>query len=484
MEPKNLLFIFSDEHTREITGCYGNSIVKTPNIDALAARGTTFDNAYTNCPICVPARASLATGRYVSEIGYWDNAHPYEGRVPGWGHRLIDAGHEVVAIGKLHYRSAEDRTGWSREIDTLHVVDGLGDLLGCYRHEITERGAVKKLAADAGPGDSTYIGYDTRIADQACEWLAAEAPKRRDRPWVLFLGFVLPHFPLIAPPEYYAMYPNDALPWPRLYDQADRPTHPVLEQLRIAMNYDKYFTPEKVRIARSAYFGMVSYLDHNIGRVLRALEASGLADDTRVLYTTDHGDNIGHRGLWGKSVMYEESTALPMVLAGADVPAGQRVSAPTSLVDVYQTVLDATGVALTDEEREGMPGHSLLAMANGDRPERTVLSEYHAAGSCTGFFMIRHGRYKYVHYVGHAPQLFDLEADPQETRDLAADPAMGRVLDTCEAKLRALVDPEAVNARAFRDQDARIAAHGGLEAVRARGDFGYTPAPGQTPLYD
>ena len=465
MTPRNLLFIFSDEHTREIAGCYGNPIVRTPNLDRLAAGGTRFEAAYTNCPICVPARASLATGRYVHQIGNWDNAHPYSGETPGWGHRLIAAGHEVTAIGKLHYRAAEDPSGFRHEIDTLHVVDGLGDLLGLERRDMEERGAAKQLAA------------------LACRWLAEEAPKQK-QPWVLFVGFVLPHFPLIAPQDYYDLYPPETLPWPRFYGPDERPSHPVIRTLSQVLAYDKYFDEARVRIARSAYFGMVSLLDHNIGLLLGALAANGHAEETRIIYTSDHGDNIGHRGLWGKSVKYEESAAVPMIIAGPEVPVGRRVAAPVSLVDCHQTILEGAGLPLTEEERHAMPGHSLWRFADGEAPERTVLSEYHAAGASTGMFMIRDGKWKYVHYVGAAPQLFDLAADPQEARDLAADPAHQGVLARCEEKLRAIVDPEAVDARAFRDQQARIEANGGLAAIRARGDFGYTPAPGQVPLFD
>ena len=484
MTPRNLLFIFSDEHTQEITGCYGNPIVRTPVLDALAAGGTRFDNAYTNCPICVPARASLATGRYVHQIGCWDNAHPYTDSPPGWGQRLIDRGHEVTAIGKLHYRDSQDANGFAHEIDTLNVVDGLGDLLGLERRHMEERGGAKQLAAQSGPGDSTYIRYDASTAEQACRWLAEEAPKLDDRPWVLFVGFVLPHFPLIAPQEYYDLYPPDSLPWPRFYGPDERQTHPVIETLSQVLAYDPYFDDRTVRVARSAYFGMVSLLDYNIGLVLAALKTNGHGDDTRILYTSDHGDNLGHRGLWGKSVMYEEAAKIPMILAGPEVPSGHAVAAPVSLVDCHQTILEGAGLALTEEEQHHMPGHSLLRMAAGETPERTVLSEYHAAGSSTGFFMIRDGKWKYVHYVGEVPQLFDLEADPQEARDLGTSADHGDVLARCEAKLRAIVDPEAVNERAFRDQQARIEANGGLEAIRARGDFGYTPAPGQVPTFD
>ena len=128
MKPSNLLFILSDEHRRDSLGCYGHPLVQTPHLDGLAERGVRFTGAYTNCPICVPARASLATGRYVNEIGYWDNAFPYEGRVPGWGHELMAAGHRVDSIGKLHYRSAADADGFTNKILPLNVVDGVGDV--------------------------------------------------------------------------------------------------------------------------------------------------------------------------------------------------------------------------------------------------------------------------------------------------------------------------------------------------------------------
>ncbi len=482
MQSKNLLFILSDEHQRDITGCYGNQIVRTPHLDALAARGTRFTNAYTPCPICVPARTSLATGRHVFQTRSWDNAHPYHGETPSWGHRLIDAGHEVVSIGKLHYRDTHDPNGFSEEILPLHVLDGLGDLLGLMRNPPAPRGNMPALSRDAGPGQSSYTDYDRSIAAEACKWLERRAGKREARPWVLFVSFVRPHFPLIAPPEHFALYPPEQMPWPRLYDKMARPTHPALQQLRDCMNYDDFFDAERVRIAVAAYYALVSFLDEQIGRVLTALEQAGLGADTRILYTSDHGDNLGNRGLWGKSVMYEESVAVPMIVAGPDVPAGHIVDAPVSLIDCYRTVLECAGVR-TPPADDALPSRSLWeAIARPDR-ERSVISEYHAAGSVTGTFMLRHGRWKYVYYVGYAPQLFDLEQDPGEAVDLAGDEASRPILAECEAALRAILDPEAVSAHAFADQAAMIAAHGGLAEILRRGDFGYTPAPGEKPAF-
>lgn len=452
--------------------------MRTPNLDALAARGTRFDRAYTPCPICVPARAALATGRHVFQTRAWDNAHPYHGEIPSWGHRLLDAGHEVVSIGKLHYRDSSDGNGFGEEILPLHVLDGIGDLLGLIRTPPAARGNMPALAREAGPGQSSYNDYDRAIAAAACDWLRKRATARAGKPWTLFVSFVRPHFPLVPPPEFFALYPPERMPLPRLYGSGERPTHEAVKALRDCMNYDDFFDEEKVRIAVAAYHALVTFLDHNIGQVLGALQDAGLEGDTRVIYTSDHGDNLGNHGLWGKSVMYEESAAIPMILAGPDVPRGAATDGGASLIDCYRTLLEGAGVPLPPQD-EVLPSRSLWDIARGGDPGRAVLSEYHAAGSSTGTYMLRRGRWKLVHFVGYPPQLFDLQEDPHEARDLAGDPSLRGVLAECEAALRATLDPEQVSATAFADQAALIAAHGGVDAILKRGDFGYTPAPGE-----
>jgi choline-sulfatase len=482
-KPTNVLFILSDEHTRDVAGCYGDRIVKTPNIDALAARGTKFTAAYTNCPICVPARASLQTGTYVAENACWDNAHPYDGSIRGWGHRLRELGHHTMSIGKLHFRSDKDDNGFIEEIIPLHVVDGQGDLLGLIRRpEPAARGGMPDLAKSAGPGESTYANYDRNIRDGAIEWLTTRASKL-DKPWALFVSMVKPHFPLVAPPEFFAMYPPESMPMPRLYGPDAYPTHPSVKALRACMSYDDFFSPEKVRIALSAYYGMVSFLDDNIGQILRALEAAGLADTTRIVYSTDHGDNLGNRHMWGKSVHYEEAAAIPMIVAGPGIPAGKTCKTPVTLVDIYPTIVRSVGIE-PDAQDKALPGQSLVELANAPcDPERVAFGEYHAAASITAMYLVRKGRWKYIHHVGFQPELFDLETDPGETRDLGTDPAHAATVAMMEAELRKIIDPEAVNARAFADQEAKIARNGGVEALIKRGDFGYSPAPGQKPVF-
>jgi choline-sulfatase len=237
-----------------------------------------------------------------------------------------------------------------------------------------------------------------------------------------------------------------------------------------------------LRRAIAAYFGLVSFVDHNVGRLMEALAETGLAAETRVLYSADHGDNLGTRGLWGKSNMYEEAAGVPMLLAGPEVPEGFVCREPVSLVDAFPTVTDCVGVKPHPDDRD-LPGLSLFEIVRGVAPRRTMLSEYHAAGAATGAFMIRKGRFKYVYYAGMPPQLFDLDSDPQEARDLAREPGYRGLVEDCERELRRVVDPDAADALAKADQRARIAAFGGREAILRRGSFGHSPTPGTKPVY-
>lgn len=483
MKPANSLVILSDEHNKRVTGCYGHPQIRTPNLDRLAAQGTRFTSAYTNCPICVPARASFATGQYVHKIRCWDNAIAYDGKIPSWGHRLMQDGHRVTSIGKLHYLDSDARrNGFDEEILPLHIVNGVGDLLGLIRDELPVRPGSKRLGPEAGPGESEYTRYDREIAAATRQWLEYEAPKYRNKPWVLYVGFVSPHFPLIAPAEFYGLYPEKDVPLPLMYDHAERPRHPFTDAMRKCLCFDDEFDAPMVRRAIAAYFGLVSFLDDNIGRILATLEATGLAPDTRVIYSSDHGDNLGTRGMWGKSTMYEESAGVPLIMAGPDVPKGNVCDVPVMLVDAFQTLIEGAGEKMQARDAH-LPGRSLIDIALGYVPRRTILSEYHAAGALCGSYMIRHGKYKYIHYVGLPPMLFDLDADPFERNDLGRAPEYAAVIKECEAALRKVVDPEAVDRLAKADQAAKIAEVGGKQAILKRGTFRYSPPPGAKPTY-
>ena len=481
MKPSNLLFVMSDQHSRKVAGCYGNPLAQTPVLDRLAAAGTLFENAYTGSPICVPARAGLATGRQVHETRCWDNASPYTGQTPSWGHRLKSHGMRVESIGKLHYRNEQDDTGFDRQHVPLHVVKGIGDVLGSVKDPMPLRKKAKNIVNKIGPGESTYTNYDRQIADRACEWLLTEGARATDTPWMLFVSFVAPHPPWFAPQACWDRFEGVELPSPKpLKSDQD---HPWFEARRASMDIDPHFTEETRRIAIRSYYALVSWLDDNVGRVLGALDEARLAGNTRVIYTSDHGEDLGGRALWGKGTLTEESGGIPLIVSGPDVPRGKRVTASASLLDVFPSVLDCCGIAPKAEDRD-LTGRSVFHMAAGpDDPDRSLMTQYHAAGAASGAFMLRRGKMKLLYYVGYPPQLYDLARDPEELRNVSRDPAYQDTLRGMESALRGMIDPEAIDAQAKSDQRATVELNGGREKVVAKGMFGNTPAPGETPEY-
>jgi len=462
----NLLVLMSDEHNPKMLGCAGHPLARTPHLDALAARGTRFEAAYTTCPICVPARASFATGRYVHQIGYWDNSMGYDGRVKSWGHRLQEHRIPSESIGKLHYRNERDDTGFDRQQIPMHIKDGVGMVHLSIRGQFPDFVPVLStsgIIGEAGPGESEYTAYDRRVGELACKWLARRA-RDAGRPWVLFVSFVTPHYPLIAPDRFFEQYPLADMPLPKCDVRGGFEPHPWLA-LSVATSNAAGYDDDAHRRALAAYLGLVSFTDDQIGQVLAALDRSGLAERTRVLYTSDHGENAGARGLWGKSNHYEEASGIPLVLAGADIPEGRVSRTPVTLADAFPTILEATGIPASEADRD-LPGTSLIQIANGpEGPERVAFSEYHAARSPSGSFMIRKGRYKYIEYVGYEPELFDLASDPEEIRDLAGRPAYAATVASMQQALRGIVEPEAADRAANDAQKTLVEQRGGPRKV-------------------
>ena len=200
---RNLLIIMSDEHRADAMGCAGHPFVETPNLDALAAGGTRFTDAYTPSPICVPARAAFATGRHVHDCGYWDNSMPYLGAPESWGHVLQRGGVRVESIGKLHYRQPDDDVGFDRMTVPMMVKDGVGMVFASIRREDERIAAEGRMLGDyIGPGESNYTRYDTAVVEESIKWFKERAASRSDQPWCLYVGMVAPHFPLVCPEPY------------------------------------------------------------------------------------------------------------------------------------------------------------------------------------------------------------------------------------------------------------------------------------------
>ncbi len=474
MKPKNILILCSDEHARPVTGCYGHPVVKTPVLDRLAAGGVKFTKAYTPSPICIPARASLAAGTQVHETRCWSSAEPYRGQHRSWMHDLRDGGYNVTSIGKLHFGTAEEDHGFTEEIVPMYLAnDGKGWPQGLLRDPLPlSFDEAAQLADEIGAGDTSYTGYDRKVTDHAIAWIKNNAGGKA---WSLFVSWVSPHFPLKAPEEFYDLYKDAEIPDPIVNPTIER--HPALKQIRKFWSYDDHFDEESRVTAIRSYYGLCSFLDHNIGQVLKALEDSGTLDNTIILYISDHGEMLGNHGFWAKSVMYEDSVGVPMILSGPGVKPGD-CDIPVSLTDVAATARGIAGIPETQPPKIWQ-STSLLEIAEDPPKDRFIISEYHDGGCPSGFYMLRKGQWKLVHYAGDYPsQLFDMEADPDELNDLSSSADHAEILDELEADLRAVLDPEEVNAQAFADQAKLVEAYGGKEAIQSIPTFNHTPIEG------
>jgi choline-sulfatase len=479
-QSQNLLFILSDNHNRDLLGCYGDPLIRTPNLDRIAATGVRFTNAYSASPLCCPARAALATGRYPHQTSYWDNAIVYNGRIPSWMHRIRDAGIETVAVGKLHFRSPDDDNGFSEEIVPMHIVEGRGavrNLLRGYDAELDgkEAGRWQMYLNDSGEGETHYQEYDRDITAHATQWLRKK--RRSDGGWALFVSYVSPHPPFRVPKRFLDLYPEDRIPLPPHVAINRKSRHPAAEYQR-----EKFGAPDSTDLRQlkrmiAAYYGLITHMDEQVGILLDCLLACGLGNNTRIIYSSDHGDMRGAHGLLGKGLLYEDSLAVPLIISDPSVSGGYCADQIVSHVDLYPTLLDSFSVPLSGID-EGIRGISLWPAIRGQQSERIGFAEYHANFSRSGSFMLRDGPMKLHYHVGMPPQLFDLASDPHELNDLSSIDEGRRTVERLEKLLREICNPEDVDWRAKADQRHLGEQFGGKDQLAKAPSISFSPPPG------
>ena len=478
-QPSNLIFFQSDNHNRAVAGCYGHTHVKTPNIDRIANDGVRFANAYSTSALCCPARAAIATGRYPHQTGFWDNAIAYDGSVPTWHHRLHEQGHTVVAVGKLHYRSEEDDNGFSEEIEPMHLHEGKGaikNLLRGYDAEpAKDDGSFWKLyMTRSGAGETHYQEYDRRITAKSIEWLKRHG-RSDGKPWVLYVSYISPHPPFTVPRRLYDLYPEKDMPLPKGYKPGARTEHPAMQYLRRMDGMLDMTDEAALRRIAAGYFGLITHLDEQIGVVLKAAEDMGLLGNTRIAYTSDHGELFGSQGLFGKKNLYEGGVGVPLLISGPGVPQGKVSRQIVSHVDLFPTLIEGAGAALAPEDA-ALKGVSLWPAVSGTDQSRVGFAEYHAQASRAAAYALRDDDKKLIYHVDMPPQLFDLACDPDELHDIAA--AQPDTVKALEHQLRTICDPESTDARAKADQRRWVEHWGGRDAVTGSSQILFTPPPG------
>ncbi len=442
----NILVIMTDQHSPHVLGCYGDDLVRTPNLDRLASEGMRFDNTYCPAPLCVPSRMSFMTGRTPTNNRCWDNQQMLHSGIPTWAHVLAPAGFETAIIGRMHFVGPDQRHGFETRVlgERCSVQPGVQPQGGPMWTKFSPGtcGQLREAVELAGRGRTHYQWFDETRTAAAIDWLGRRASAPRARPFAAVLGYSLPHCPFVAPKELFDYY----------YDRVDvpavEPDQPatVTRFRRLRGILDPPLPAERIRVARAAYYGLCEHSDALIGQVLDALDESGLAGDTLVIYTSDHGECAGEHGCWWKSNYYDASVRVPMIarLPGA-VPAGAVSEAVCNLIDIAPTIAEVAGT----EFPLPIDGRSLWPTLTGSHPADWADETFSElvdpkSGRVLASRMIRSGKWKLWEFHDEdrlPPAMFDLDADPGELSDLGADPSVADVRDGLLARLHADWDP-------------------------------------------
>ena len=421
----NILVIMSDEHNASVMGCTGNSLIRTPSLDSLAGRGMVFENCYCNSPLCVPSRLSFTSGKYASGVAAWSNACRLPSDdYPSLPHRLNAAGYQSYLCGKMHYDAAH-RYGFT-EIGQDSINRGHMTGRGIRRRPddlATHPGYSGRFDEFHAADNSAHLTHDRKVTAGVLDFLKGR--KASDKPFFLLAGYICPHFPLIVPQKYWDAYKgNVAMPDIPAGFLDSLPLN--YKHLRVGFHVENV-PDEIVRKGRELYYGLTQWVDEQIGQVLSGLTAGETAEDTVVIYTADHGENMGEHGMWWKNCMYNQAARVPLIVAWPGRwKGGQRRTGACSLLDVVQTIA-ALGGAKAGEDWNG---ESMLAWLDepSARWKDRAVSEYYAHNIASGFAMLRAGQHKYVYHAApdatHPAQreLYDLKEDPGEFHNLAAGP--------------------------------------------------------------
>jgi choline-sulfatase len=458
MRQPNILMIMADQLTALALRAYGHPVVRTPHLDRLAAGGVVFEHAYCNFPLCAPSRAALMSGRLASRVEVYDNAAEFRASVPTVAHGLRALGYRTCLAGKMHFVGPDQLHGFEERLTTDIYPADFGwtpnwdqpdERIDWWYHNMA---SVKQ----AGIAEATnQLDFDEAAAFAARRWLADRAREPDGRPFFLCVSFTHPHDPYAIPRAYWERYGEGEIDRPRVAPLA----RPALDahSRRLTDMADMgavEITEADVRRARRAYYGEITYVDDQVGRLLATLEQFGLREDTVILFTADHGEMLGERGLWYKMHFFEWALRVPLIIAAPGRFGAGRVATPVSLVDVLPTLLELGG-GQGEPVLEG-DGRSLVpALTGGRLTARPVLAEYTAEGTPAPICMVRDGDLKLMWSEADPPLLFDLATDPDELRNLAGEPARAADLARLTELVRHHWQPRALREAVLVSQRAR-----------------------------
>jgi choline-sulfatase len=472
----NILLLMADQMVPAALPFHGDRVARTPALSRLADDGVLFENAYTASPLCAPARASLLTGLLPSRTGTYDNAADFSSQIPTFAHYLRRAGYRTALAGKMHFCGPDQLHGFEERLTTDIYPADFGwtpdwdrpDVRPHWYHDMSS-------VVDAGPCiRSNQLDFDDEVAFAAERELFGHIRSGDERPFCFVVSFSHPHDPYAIPLEWWDRYREVDIPMPAFgYEEATASPHERRLRAVCAME-GVDIGPERVRAARHAYYGALSYVDSRMAQLLAVLRETDRLDDTVVIVTSDHGDMLGERGLWYKMSFFEGSVRVPLVVSGPSLFRPGRVTAPVSTMDLLPTL-----TALIDDDpfEFGGPldGSSLLPLLGGEADDRgPVVAEYLAEGALAPIVMVRRGDLKLVHSPADPDQLFDLATDPLERRNLAQSPAHAGLLAELRAEVAARWDLTALDRAVRESQQRRRAVVPALE-TGASSPWDYAP---------
>lgn len=453
----NILFVQTDQLTIDVLGAYGNPVAVTPTLDRLADDGVVFDDFYCNFPLCAPSRASMATGMLASRIGAYDNAAELPAGMPTYAHYLRRAGYYTSLCGKMHFVGPDQLHGF----ETRHTTDIYpGDFSWTPDWSQTGfHGATDaRVLTDAGIcARSVQLDYDDEVTHQAVREIYDRAAGPDSRPFFLQVSYTHPHDPYLCRKTHWDLYEDRDIPPPRTGMIAPEANDPHSRRLLAQHGFDKADVPaEAIAAARRAYCGSVSYIDDQLAKLVSAVEDSGQRDNTVIIFTSDHGEMLGERGLWLKKVFFEPSLRVPMIINAPGRFAARRVTTPGSLVDLLPTFMSLATETGWQDAVEPLDGSDLCQiLEETDNPDRPVYAEMLSEGILAPQLMIRRGRFKLVTGDGDPDMLYDLAADPDERINLATDPVYGETLSVLRAQALAKWDSKSLSEAIWLSQRRR-----------------------------
>jgi len=453
----NILIIQTDQLAPQFLSAYGHPLVTTPAIDRLAEEGVVFDAAYTNSPLCAPSRFVMMSGRTPSAIAAWDNAVDFSPEIPTFSHYLAAEGYRTCLSGKMHFVGPDQLHGFGERLTTdVYPADYTWHPEWDRPTERLDWFHNMEVVTKAGVCTrSMYMGYDDEVVFKAKRFLFDHAREDSDQPFMMTVSMIQPHDPYLCTQKNWDLYRHDDIDLPKV-PLGSHDAHPHEGRLRYGYGASDYeFDDDTIRNARHAYYGSLNDIDEKVAELREAVEQAGFGDNTIIIFTSDHGDMLGERGMWFKMSYLENSARVPLIIHAPKMFSPKRVSKAVSHMDFLPTLVELARDGKEGDYATPLEGKSLLPHLSGDSGHDDFLGEYYGEGTAVPIYCIRRGAHKLIYSREDPIQFYDVENDPIEINNLADSKDHQATIKEWVAEIENRFDQEALRERVLESQRRR-----------------------------